>query len=206
MGLLSLERKNLRYDSYDFGGKVNLVISGSPYPRLIGNASLHEPSPRIPPGVVVIRVGICIRKVPQKEHCFSFCWIWFIVCKSPVWIVCLTKISCKYCSAESTKDKPENKTRRTREELHFFCELVKQKVGYKNRNSMPNTEHKGLWLDKRFAKEQGKGKYEVKIAKFTVLVSLSFSFPLINRSSNPRSKYSLTEFDFQMHNFVFWTF
>lgn len=40
--------------AYNFGVKIDLVISCRPYPRLICNTPLSEPSPCIPPDIIMV--------------------------------------------------------------------------------------------------------------------------------------------------------
>lgn len=89
-------RKDLRM--YNFRGKINLMISCSPNPRLVGNTSLNKSCPRIPSPIIMIKIIICIWKIPNKQHSLPFDRVLFIMSQSRVWIITLSKIPCKNSS------------------------------------------------------------------------------------------------------------
>ena len=75
--MITLHKKKMEYveDAYNLRGKINLVVSCRPYPRLISSASFNKPTPCIPPNIIVVWVVVSVREVPNIQYCFSFCWV-----------------------------------------------------------------------------------------------------------------------------------
>ena len=58
---------------------MDLVISGSSYPRLVRGTPLHETAPRVPAGIILVGVRVGVRKVSEEEKSLGFPRILFVV-------------------------------------------------------------------------------------------------------------------------------
>lgn len=59
----------MEYYTYKFWGKIYLMISSCPDPRLVGNIPLYKSCPCIPPHIVMVWVVICITQIPNEKYC-----------------------------------------------------------------------------------------------------------------------------------------
>ena len=83
--------KEERY--HEFGSEVDLVISGSPDPRLVRGAPLHETAPRVPAGVILVRVRVGVRKVSEEKKGLGFPRILFVMGERLVGVKALAEVA-----------------------------------------------------------------------------------------------------------------
>jgi len=77
-------------------GQVQLVVAHRPHPRLVRRAALHEPRPRVPPGVVVQRAVVGVREVADVQHRAAA--VRLVVRQRRVGVERLAQVACVACA------------------------------------------------------------------------------------------------------------